>query len=230
MKIAKPCEGKGLVLSGPSRKSKIMFGTPSVPETKGDVYKKWAIGNTLNQMQTSACVGFTWTQYLRSEPTKLSRNILIEDPFNYAFSLYREAQRRDPWPGEEPDYYGTTIEAGFEVLLERNKVDAELEWGLSVPQIVKHIIERGPVAFGTLWFRSMKMTRGRLRTVRVDTNSANEGGHAYLGFGVDTKRKLFFCVNSWGEVFGDKGVFTVTFKDMEKLLNLGGHACSATSL
>ena len=48
------------------------------------------------------------------------------------------------------------------------------------------------------------------------------GGHEYEVIGLDVDKKLFHCVNSWGESWGIKGHFFISFADMDALLHASG--------
>jgi len=53
------------------------------------------------------------------------------------------------------------------------------------------------------------------------------GGHAYLWRGVDTRRALALCSNSWGDNWGRSGDFKLPFRDLERLIHEQGEVCSA---
>ncbi|HSD52779.1 MAG TPA: hypothetical protein VLC47_01370, partial [Burkholderiales bacterium] len=45
--------------------------------------------------------------------------------------------------------------------------------------------------------------------------------------GVDTRRALARCSNSWGDNWGLSGEFLLPFRDLERLIHEDGEACSA---
>jgi len=220
VKTENPQHGKGLVLTGPTRNAPLLFGSTNVPLAEGK--KVWNVGEVLNQHTTSACVGFSWGQFLQSEPVQ---TVPAKDMFGYCFDLYREAQRIDQWPGEEPQYYGTSIEAGWGILKNRGLVKDCLAWGTSIEQIAKYVLERGCVNAGTPWYEGMNTISPQ---GFCSITGASQGGHAWLIYGVSTFKgqEYFMGVNSWGSGWGLNGRFKITFDDMKKLLREGGYVCS----
>jgi hypothetical protein len=63
--------------------------------------------------------------------------------------------------------------------------------------------------------------------VRIVQNASVAGGHAYLLRGVDTRRALARCSNSWGDSWGLSGEFLLPFRDLERLIHEDGEACAA---
>jgi len=193
-----------------------MFGGPVAAPNVGR--KIWKIGPVLDQRETSACVGFAWTQLLMSEP-----HPHVKVGFDFARQVYLDAQKRDEWAGEEPEYYGTTTEAGHAVLLTRGLVQKDLYWATTTGQIVQHVISIGPVVMGTEWMSGMMRPddQGYVRPTGF-----SEGGHAYLVYGAAAKQQEFWLVNSWGSSFGLSGKFKMSFDSMRKLLDRGGYGVS----
>ena len=209
----------GLILTGPKRTDPKMFGGPLEEVPVGS--KEWKAGPILDQLQESACVGFGWTQFLMSDP--------IPYPvvgFDYALGVYRRAQELDGWEGAEPEYYGTSVEAGHAVLLERKLVKETIYWAKSISQIVKHTLECGPVVMGTQWLSAMMEPDedGYVRAVGRPV-----GGHCYCINSVINEggKKEFGLVNSWGKDWGVDGTFKMRFRDMDRLLKLQGYGISA---
>jgi hypothetical protein len=206
----------GLVLTGPKKTDKMMFGGPLAQPLVGR--QLWKTGGILNQGMESACVGFAWSQFLQSEPHPYK--IKGIKPFDFAMQVYREAQKIDQWPGEEPEYYGTSVEAGYSVLFSRGLVSDELQWATSIGQICQYINLYGPVVIGTNWYEGM-MILDELGYVRP--SGLNSGGHCYLCVGFDAVSQDRHFVNSWGVEYGIEGKFKMKFKDFQKLLNYGGY-------
>lgn len=209
--------GRGLLFSEDERDNNfLMFGgeTPKMEEFR----RSWKIGNVLDQGRQSSCVGHAWTQFLQTEPYRTDKG-----GHEYAYDLYRKAQKIDPWEGEEPDYYGTTVRAAADVLKKEGIIRGYV-WGKNINQMSAYLAERGPIVMGTRWYSGMAQPdpNGFARP-----QGGFEGGHAWLVYGVDVSWETFMCCNSWGTGWGKNGRFYVKFKDMETLLNQGGEACSA---
>ena len=209
----------GLILTGPKRDDAKMFGGPLEKIPVGN--KVWKTGPILDQQQESACVGFGWSQFLMSDPLPFQ-----PVSFDYAMGVYRDAQLIDEWEGEEPEYYGTSVEAGHQVLLDRKLVKPTIYWAKTVSQIVKHVLEIGPVVMGSQWFSGMMEPdeNGYVRATGVPS-----GGHCYVVYGAfnEPSKKEFLLVNSWGEDWGIGGKFKMTFTTMRYLLFMQGYGISA---
>jgi hypothetical protein len=79
------------------------------------------------------------------------------------------------------------------------------------------------VSIGSPWFREWIESPpcGRLP---VPTNSSlNAGGHETCLFGYNKLEGLFYGVNSWGTVWGDKGLFQMPFEAIDLFKNQGGY-------
>lgn len=187
-------------------------------------YRMWHVRRVLDQSSTSACVGFSGTAWMDCGPV---RNLTPDaGAFDYAFNLYRECQRHDEWDGEEPSYFGTSVRALFKVLQARGIVES-YHWAWNTAQIVAWVLERGPVVLGTVWTDSM-FNPGKGGLLKVEGNVI--GGHAYLCVGANTKTRTVRCLNSWGQSYGVKGRFTLTFDDLDKLMREDGEAATAVEL
>lgn len=216
-KSEQPLNGRGLLFSYDERDQDFLMSSPS-PGIDDTVKQSWKVGPILNQGTTSQCVGYAWGQFLQSEPWSES----IEGVYNPA-NLYHRTQLADEWPGEEPQYYGTSVRAAAKLLKQEGKIK-QYVWGFSVEQVAKFIQETGPVVAGTKWYNGMTQLdpSGFARPI-----SAYEGGHAWLIYGVDAQWETFLAVNSWGNLYGRNGRFFVRFSDLDKLIKEGGQLCSA---
>ena len=207
-----PIEGQGLILKPPPP-------FQAMPMGGGRPFKKmWGRASTMDQGQTSQCVWFTWAAFVMSEPRRRTVDLSL------AADMYYEMQRNDGIPGTEPDYFGTTLEAGHLVFKRRGFVLPTPVVATTVPQILECLRARGPVAMGTEW--RFGMTRPNNRG-RVSISGENLGGHAWLAIGANTADELVYGLNSHGSRYGVAGVFTITFSDLSALLRAGGYGLSA---
>jgi hypothetical protein len=89
--------------------------------------KTWALNERNNQGSDGACVGFGTGHRLAAAPIEVGG-------INYDFSMaiYREAQRLDPWPGE--DYEGTSVLAGIKAAQKRGYIK-EYRWCFSLGRL-----------------------------------------------------------------------------------------------
>ena len=81
--------------------------------------KVWQMGRGLwyqSQGQTSECVRYGITHML------MLLGISRANAFKLTEFLYKWAQRNDPWPGEEPSYYGTAVDTGLQFALHYREI------------------------------------------------------------------------------------------------------------
>lgn len=177
----------------------------------------------LNQGESSMCGGAAGEGWLVCGPV---RN--LQTPGWQ--TLYHEAQLVDEWPGTEPDYFGTSVRAIFKVLKARGFVK-EYRWAFSLDAALAHILTTGPMVFGTTWYEGM-MEADKHGFVHMKGEAV--GGHAYLVNGANRDKPCpdgtigaFRCVQSWGEDWGEKGRFWLSFKDATALILDYGEAATA---
>jgi hypothetical protein len=175
-----------------------------------------------NQGNTSHCVGYSWVHWLEDGPIPQPGIAPIIDPA----IIYREAQKIDEWPGEEPRYYGTSVRAGAKVLQQYNKIQSYY-WAYDLNTLINTVLNIGPVVVGTHWYQGM-MVPNRNGLIRISGRVV--GGHAYVINGVDTTRRLFRIKNSWGRNWGLQGMAFISFNDMTRLINQRGEICLAIEL
>ena len=192
--------------------------------------KTWSIGSTaLNQGNTGTCVGHAWRNFLRCAPIRTERG----GPS--AFDVYRSAVLKDPWrdnddearlpDGDSGMDTGTTIRAGAEAVTGFGRLKSYV-WAFALQPAVEWVLTTGPVVLGTNWYSSLSQPDAE-GVVRITATARVVGGHAYLWRGVDTRRALAVCSNSWGDGWGQSGDFKVPFRDLERLIHEDGEVCSA---
>lgn len=173
-----------------------------------------------DQDGTSQCVAFAWTHWVEDGPVTHEGRPPILDPGD----LYDEAQRVDEWPGE--DYDGTSVRAGAKVLKMLDLI-SEYRFASSVGEVVKTLLELGPVVAGTAWVQGMMEPDAE---GFVEVTGSSVGGHAYKLDGVNVKRGVLRLKNSWGQGWGRRGHAFIAIEDFEKLLRQDGEACLATEV
>lgn len=189
--------------------------------------RSWPITPRLDQGNEGACVGFAWTHELAGLPA-IYKGVTND----FAYSLYREAQRRDAWPGE--DYEGTSIIAGARSVKAWGFM-REYRWAFGIDDLMLALAHTGPAVLGTYWLNSMWNPRP---SGLLEVSGGKVGGHAYLARGVLLKPRLpgeknlgpvIRCVNSWGSDWGKQGEFYIRVEDLERLLRDDGEACVPVS-
>jgi len=194
------------------------------------VRKTWGINKTaLDQGETGTCVGHGWRNFLRCAPLRTT----AAKPS--AFDIYRSAVPRDPWPDNDDEANlpdgdpgldtGTSVRAGAEALTELGHLKSYV-WSFSLQPAVEWVLTQGPVVLGTNWYSSFFQPDAD-GIVRITATASVAGGHCYLWRGVDTRRALALCSNSWGDEWGKSGEFYLPLSDLERLIHEDGEVCSA---
>lgn len=179
-------------------------------------YMYWYSPRVLDQGTTSSCVGHAWRSFISASPYPY-------DTGPPAIQIYREAQKRDPWPGEEPSYYGTSVRAGIKYLQELGMI-AEYRFTFSAEEAMRYVLTRGPLVAGTDWLESMFHPNSR-GFIKVGGSFA--GGHAYMLVGANRERGVFRIQNSWGPNWGQRGRAWISGENLQHLLEAQGECCSA---
>jgi hypothetical protein len=160
----------------------------------------------LDQGNEGSCVGHSIGHELIATPIPCP-----SVDHEYAYRIYKEAQKVDEWPGE--DYEGTSVLAGLKVIKDLGWCD-EFRWSFSHLDTELGIAYEGPGIAGTNWYTDMMNLDSE---GFIHPTGYNEGGHCYLYLGVDIEKKAFVIHNSWGESWGRNGRAFISFDDYEKL-------------
>lgn len=187
--------------------------------------KTWKLTQRLDQGQDGACVGFGTTHRIAALPISFGGA-----NYNYAMGLYHEAQKLDPWPGE--DYEGTSVLAGAQAAQARGHFSA-YHWCFTIEDYMRALAHEGPVIVGSNWFNDMfdPDERGLLHPT-----GDVAGGHCWLLRGLTLNpggvRKgvgpVFRMTNSWGKSWGENGEAYITVEDFERYIMPNGEGCVPT--
>lgn len=192
--------------------------------------KTWSINSShLDQGNTGTCVGHGWRNFLRCAPVRTSAVAPS------AFDIYRTAVLLDPWKDNDveakyPDFSsqlqsGTTVRAGAKAVTSLGKLDTYV-WAFSLQPAIEWLLTHGPVVVGVNWYDSMSYTDSK-GVVSISPNAKLEGGHCFLLRGANQRTAQVLCTNSWGNAWGKKGDFLLSFKTLERLILEDGEVCTA---
>lgn len=191
-----------------------------LPEEPTRTHRYFWSGYFGNQGNESSCVGFSWMHWLVSGPTTQK----TRDWDATARTIYRDAQFLDEWEGE--NYDGTSVRAGAKALQTAGFI-SEYKWAWTGDEVVRAVLDVGPVVVGTNWYTNMFIpdSRGFVRPTGY-----LEGGHAYLIEGANIKRDVVRFKNSWGKEWGKFGRGFMTIEHLNVLMAEQGEAVLATEL
>lgn len=185
----------------------------------------WKRGPVLDQGQTSECTVFAAAAFLQCAPT-LHRKGLTWARQQFT-DYYNEARRRDEWEGEA--YEGTSFRAVMKVLVEAGLI-SEYLWPENEDVVREYLYTRGTLGFGKDWFYSMFFPGAK--GAYVEPEGFAVGGHeTVVRWYYHSKHykypDTYELINSWGEGWGDKGLFRMKADVFRYLwLQLNGDLCS----
>jgi len=199
-----------------------------LPQAQDKTYTLWKTGPILDQGSEGACVGFGWAAETLAGPVQVDLLKINADvprsPQDFAFHIYKEAQKIDVWPGE--DYSGTSVLAGAKVLVSIGVLH-EYRWAFSSSDVIQTIMSHGPVVLGINWYNGMySAPDGKLSIF-----GNHVGGHCILAIGYNPNSEKFnnqetvILQNSWGPGWGIDGIAEMTVEDLDRLIAEGGESC-----
>lgn len=183
-------------------------------------------GKPLDQGNTGTCTAHAAAHFIHAAP-------FTHKAFLDPFALYREIVLLDTFKANdheatEPDNSklqgGSTGTAAAKALAARGLISGFL-FADTLSDATLWLLTRGPVMFGTDWYDSMVDVTPE-GFVKIAKGARVVGGHEYCCLGVDTKRGVFFFVNSWGPAWGKNGRFLMDIGTLTQLFKAGGDAVS----
>lgn len=218
--IVKGRKGLGRIHKADRRDRKFLIQSllPKKKSTRTSRYWRADYWNG-DQGEHPYCVGYGFTHWLQADPVTHGRKLPPVDPVK----LYKAAQALD---GDPTPHDGTTVRAGAEALRKMGFIKS-YNWAWDINTMIQAVLELGPVTVGTNWYNNMFTPD---KNGLIKTTGALAGGHCWLVVGVDTIKKQFKLLNSWGARWGLGGYAYISFTDMAKLIRLQGEVCLAVEL
>jgi hypothetical protein len=187
-------------------------------------HRLWNAGAVLDQGSTPQCVGYAGWGWLAGGP-------VTNKPKFSPTDLYKMAQARDEWPGD--DYDGSSTLGLMKALKDAGYIK-EYVWATDAETLVSWILAKGPVVVGTNWWTDM-FTPDRWGF--LDAMGQIEGGHEYRLVGAyrdktcpDGSKGAVRMVNSWGRGWGSGGRAWISFATLDKLIKDDGEAVTAPEI
>ncbi len=168
-----------------------------------------------NQGNVGSCTGNAGIGDLGTDPFQQTWTFLLDQ--KEAQDLYSRAQQLDgngPFP---PNDHGSSGLSIAKVLKKQGRISG-YQHTFSFTDALKAMSQYA-VLVGTYWFDDMFYPD---KDGRVHPKGFLAGGHEYLAREVDVDREIVWFDNSWGEEYGVKGRFYMTFEDFASLLSLNG--------
>lgn len=183
--------------------------------------RAWRKYYTLNQGKEGACTGFGTTHALLSTPHSLADRLDPQPRSTrtleaVAFELYKEAQRRDQWAGE--NYEGSSV-LGVMLAARAAGHITGFTWATTMDELILGVGHDGPAVIGVPWLEGMVDADP---AGYVHATGAEVGGHCLEVIAVDPTARHFTLANSWGPRWSRGGSCRISFADMDILRRMGG--------
>lgn len=183
--------------------------------------RSWRRGRPYDQGETSACTGYARKGLANTAPFAGFLDYPKRSRID-AYGLYRRAQRDfDSWPGEEPDYYGTSVLAVMKAAKAMGLTDRDYRWLFGGAEARAWLSNNGPALIGIGWTPSMFTPSP---TGEVVPRGADIGGHALELTKIDVRRKRVWFPQTWGRSWGVRGWGWMSFDALDERLADDGEA------
>lgn len=184
----------------------------------------WSSGYWGDQGYTPQCVGYAASHWLSAGTVTQGEDVDPRTHIENPTQLYREAQKRDEWPGT--NYDGTSVRGVMKYLQELGYVQ-HYYWAANADEVAEAVLTLGPVIIGVPWTTKMFYPDDN---DMIWFDGAIIGGHALLVDGYNHgetrgESKVFRLKNSWGRGWGNQGFGYIRMDQLDELLGHYGEAC-----
>lgn len=175
----------------------------------------------LNQGNVGSCTGNGEVGCLGTSPNWEALTTAQQGKMNEAMALaiYSGAETIDgdgPYP---PNDNGSSGPSAAKAAMKLGLISGYTHC-LSLTDILD-ALQSYPVSIGINWYDSFDSPTSS-GLITISPNAGVRGGHEPMLRGVDMEAKTLYGDNSWGEGWGDKGSFYVSFDTMDRLLHEDG--------
>lgn len=168
-------------------------------------------GPVLNQGDLGSCTGNAISQALNTVPLRQGRKLLTEVD---AVRIYSRATVIDEYPGGyPPEDTGSSGLAVCKAVREEGLISS-YRHAFGMDDLLSALTEQ-PVIVGTPWHEDMFKPDP---LGYVHPTGEIVGGHEYALIGLNIRARYVLAINSWGDRWGVKGRFRITFDELAGLL------------
>lgn len=147
------------------------------------------------------------------------QKLKLYDP-SFRYNAYRLAQEHDPWPGSEPQYYGSSGVAACKALQVLGIVPEGWKYRWAFGGDEAHaILPYTSLSVGTWWYEGFDRPD---RNGRVKKTGQKRGGHQWQILDYAEDEDAYVGLNSWGRRWGRNGRFLVDRREFYELLEEDG--------
>jgi hypothetical protein len=196
------------------------FQAPRAPQVVDVAHQRQC--PPFDQGQLGSCTGNAEAGLLMTDPFFTSGRVLGETE---AVALYSLATKLDTIKGTYPP--DDTGSSGLAVM-KAAKQDGYVK-GYAHAFGLQHALEAlvlRPVITGVNWYEGFDKPDS---TGHVQIAGSVRGGHEFEVVGIDVAQKRVRACNSWGPAWGDKGYFTFSWADWDRLLQERGDVTTASA-
>lgn len=179
-------------------------------------------GAILDQGNLGSCTGNMLVGALECDPlfiTMMPGHPVLDEQL--AVTIYSAAERIDGGTGYPPEDEGSTGPSVAQAARDMKLISGWVHC-FSLADVLD-ALEDHPLGIGANWYSSFDRPDSS-GLVAISSGAQIRGGHEFLCRGKDVDSRLLYFDNSWGDGWGNKGSFSMTYATLERLLGEQGDA------